>query len=145
MSVYTNRLETVRTGYDFAHIYASYAGTFLGYWWGLVPHDPANSNLNDCISYIISALYALSEHDVTFPSKYALIMMLDPAEYWWIATELPPTAPTMQQIINAMFTAKPAQISSFVGLTDAYKQSIWNAPFNAEMWAAIARGFQQWP
>lgn len=53
--------------------------------------------------------------------------------------------PTMQQIINAMFLANKTQVTSFVGLMDAYRQSIWNMPFNAEMWAAVARGFQQWP
>jgi len=65
--------------------------------------------------------------------------------WYWANKDIPSADPTMQQIINAMFLANPTQVTSFVGLMDAYRQSIWNAPFNAEMWAAVARGFMQWP
>ncbi|GAH29755.1 unnamed protein product, partial [marine sediment metagenome] len=33
----------------------------------------------------------------------------------------------------------------FVGLVDAYRQSIWNRPFNKDFFAALARGFMEWP
>lgn len=65
--------------------------------------------------------------------------------FYWAAQEPTGATITMQAIINAMFLANKTQVSSFVGLMDAYRQSIWNMPFNAEMWAAVARGFQQWP
>ncbi|GAH32071.1 unnamed protein product, partial [marine sediment metagenome] len=32
----------------------------------------------------------------------------------------------------------------FIGLIDAYRQSVWNQPFNKEYYAALARGFQEW-
>ena len=48
---------------------------------------------------------------------------------------------TMSDIIYAMLTAKPDEIMYFVGLCDAYRQSIWNDPYNQEFFAALARGF----
>jgi len=50
----------------------------------------------------------------------------------------------MDDILSAMVTANPDQVRYFVGLVDAYRQSIWNKPFNEEFFAAIARGFEQW-
>lgn len=51
---------------------------------------------------------------------------------------------TMDDLINAMLLADPYQVEYFVGLVDAYRQSIWNRPFNQEFFAALARGFEQW-
>jgi len=50
---------------------------------------------------------------------------------------------TMDTLINAMLTATPEQITYFIGLVDAYRLTIWNEPFNAEFYAAIARGFER--
>jgi len=52
---------------------------------------------------------------------------------------------TMGAILSAMLQANPNQVRYFVGLVDAYRQSIWNQPFNEEFFAALARGFEQWP
>lgn len=145
MSVYRDRLERVRSYYDMSHIQNGYALTDLNTWWAGTSHTPETQALYYCFEHIFNSLFNLAVHDVTFTTKYSLIMMLDPAEYWWIATELPVVDLTMQQIINTMFLANPTQVTSFVGLMDAYRQSIWNMPFNAEMWAAVARGFMQWP
>lgn len=51
----------------------------------------------------------------------------------------------MDAIINAMFTATFNELEKFIGLVDAYRLALWNAPFNAEWYASIARGFQKWP
>lgn len=51
---------------------------------------------------------------------------------------------TMSSLLTAMLSADPYQIMYFVGLVDAYRQSIWNRPFNKEFYAALARGFMQW-
>lgn len=48
----------------------------------------------------------------------------------------------MDTLINTMLTATPAQITYFVGLVDAYRQSIFNKPFNEDFFAALARGFE---
>ena len=47
----------------------------------------------------------------------------------------------MDAIIYAMLTAEPDEVMYFVGLVDAFRQSVWNRPFNQEFFAAIARGF----
>ncbi len=51
----------------------------------------------------------------------------------------------MDSILSAMVTAEPDQVQYFVGLVDAYRQSIWDRPFNKEFFASLARGFEQWP
>jgi len=51
---------------------------------------------------------------------------------------------TMSSILLAMLTATQPELMSFVGITDAYRQSIWNQPFNQEYYAALARGFTKW-
>lgn len=55
-----------------------------------------------------------------------------------------PSAVTMASILSAMYEATNTELLHFVGLVDAYRQSLWNKPFNQEFWAAIARGFEQW-
>jgi len=52
---------------------------------------------------------------------------------------------TMGDILSVMLSAEPSEVEYFVGLVDAYRQSIWNKPFNAEFFAALARGFEEWP
>lgn len=52
---------------------------------------------------------------------------------------------TMADILSAMVKADPDEVMYFVGLVDAYRQSIWGQPFNQEFFAALARGFEQWP
>lgn len=50
----------------------------------------------------------------------------------------------MASILLAMLAAKQPELMSFVGIVDAYRQSIWNQPFNQEYYAALARGFTLW-
>ena len=50
----------------------------------------------------------------------------------------------MDVLLSAMVGADPAQVMYFIGLVDAYRQSVWNRPFNQEFFAALARGFAQW-
>jgi len=47
----------------------------------------------------------------------------------------------MDDIINTMLTADTDQLTKFVGIEDAYRSAIWLKPFNAEFYAALARGF----
>jgi len=51
---------------------------------------------------------------------------------------------TMRAILDEMFTASNEELMQFVALVDAYRQSLWNKPFDANYWAAVARGFEQW-
>jgi hypothetical protein len=58
---------------------------------------------------------------------------------WWFAHG---GAVDMDAILNAMLTADISQLTMFVGIADAYRSAIWDQPFNAEMYAAIAAGFR---
>jgi len=51
---------------------------------------------------------------------------------------------TMADILSVMVSATSDELENFIGLVDAYRQSLWNKPFNAEFFAALARGFEQW-
>lgn len=51
----------------------------------------------------------------------------------------------MGLILSTMLTATPDEVEYFIGLVDAYRSSIWQRPFNQDMYAALARGFKIWP
>ena len=63
---------------------------------------------------------------------------------WKEGGEPPEYDLTLDAILTAMITATPDQIMSFVGIVDAFRQSIWDKPFNREYYAALARGFMEW-
>lgn len=63
---------------------------------------------------------------------------------YWAAQSGNGAGVDMAAIINAMLEATPYQIEYFIGIVDAYRQSIWNRPFNREFYAALARGFEEW-
>lgn len=60
--------------------------------------------------------------------------------WWWYFTNCV-GALDMSAILNAMLAAEPDEVNYFIGLVDAYRQSIWVKPFNQEYFAALARGF----
>ena len=51
----------------------------------------------------------------------------------------------MDAILTAMLTATGEQFTAFVGIEDAYRSALWTMPYNKEYYAALARGFAQWP
>lgn len=51
---------------------------------------------------------------------------------------------TLRDVLDVMNSASNDELKEFIGLVDAYRQSLWNKPFNVEYWAAIARGFEIW-
>lgn len=64
----------------------------------------------------------------------------------WIGNNLPETSEfDMAVLLSTMLAATPYQLEYFIGLVDAYRQSLWNKPFNAEFFGALAKGFEQWP
>lgn len=102
-------------------------------------------NLNQdhlAIQDIISAL-----RDVNLAAAYAGYGYA-PFDYvgpwWWYFTNcIGETELTMADILDTMLAAEPYEINYFVGIVDAYRQSIWNKPFNVEFFAALARGFEE--
>ena len=51
---------------------------------------------------------------------------------------------TMGLLLSTMSEASADELKYFIGLNDAYRQSIWDKPFDKEYFAALARGFEQW-
>ncbi|GAI82901.1 unnamed protein product, partial [marine sediment metagenome] len=66
-----------------------------------------------------------------------------PAAFALIDTNWPSDGEVdMDAILNAMLVADFDQLQKFIGIVDAYRVAIWNAPFNANFYAALARGFE---
>ncbi len=51
---------------------------------------------------------------------------------------------TMADILAEMLSASFEELRQFMGITQAYKVAVWDAPFNEEYYAALARGFKTW-
>ncbi len=51
---------------------------------------------------------------------------------------------TMAAILSEMMAASFEELTSFMGITQAYKVAVWDAPFNEEFYAALAREFKTW-
>lgn len=75
---------------------------------------------------------------------YYLIDALEWIDDNWPSEPEPPEL-TMDAILSTMLAADPKQVEYFVGIVDAYRQSVWNRPFNQEFFTALGRGFMQWP
>lgn len=54
-------------------------------------------------------------------------------------------AANMAAILSAMLAATPDELTNFIGIEQAYMAAMWNAPYNGEYYAALARGFRKWP
>lgn len=49
----------------------------------------------------------------------------------------------MDAILNAMLAADFDELRMFIGIEDGFRIAVWNEPFNAEFYAALARGFSR--
>lgn len=49
---------------------------------------------------------------------------------------------SMASILNAMLLATKDELTQFIGIVDAYRSAVWDQPFNAEFYAALAQGFR---
>lgn len=61
--------------------------------------------------------------------------------WWYLENCVAGDDLTMDAILSVMITASEAEYRTFIGLVDAYRVGLWNKPFNAEYFAALARGF----
>jgi len=103
---------------------------------------------NAALDYLIDSvgeIAAYMSYALTYTSggvtKYYLInALMQLPEY----TQTPAYELTMASLLTTMLSADPSEVLYFVGLVDAYRQSVWNRPFNQEFYAALARGFMEW-
>jgi hypothetical protein len=98
---------------------------------------PAIYDILMCIDRHYMALALADTYDLTYTEPYAIKWCL---KYLQAGIG---SKPTMGDILTAMLTAKYDELTSFVGIEDAYRSAIWNQPFNAEYYAALARGFMK--
>lgn len=75
-------------------------------------------------------------------STYLIPTMLDPDKACPFITEAEPFTLTMGDVIDVMLSADFDELQFFIGIVDAYRMSLWNKPFNSELFAALARGFE---
>jgi len=64
-----------------------------------------------------------------------LKFMYNEYDYWGGALD-------MDTLLTAMISATYEQLQSFIGIEDAYRSAIWDQPFNAQFYAALANGFR---
>jgi len=122
-----------------------------GYWWiqgevnkkWLVSHSTSsfNQTYRDNVLQAIARLYSAVEYLI-----YANLTKDDPKYIpYYLENCVGGGEVDMDTIINTMLTANFNQLQKFIGIEDAYRVALWNAPFNADFYAALARGFQTWP
>ncbi len=97
------------------------------------------------VRHIVDSLTFLYDpYDYDYP-RYNVVKLFDLIGVFMADYDPPtPYELTMSDILNTMLKAESSDIKYFVGLTDAYRQSVWDKPYNAEFYAALARGFEQW-
>jgi len=135
---------TVRYGYANSHRFAlnNYRQTAFVRW-GLGDDHGAIESLIEAMNEANDAfgdMFAKSYYGWN-GSTYVLPTALDRNKACPFITEAPPVDVTMAAVLSAMITADFDELQKFIGIVDAYRVSLWNAPFNAEFYAALARGF----
>ncbi|GAI97961.1 unnamed protein product, partial [marine sediment metagenome] len=102
---------------------------------------------HEAIGHLIDCCQELiwSVEDIVW--KFSPYPSAGPVPYflrYFTIDEAPAYDLTLDAILTIMLTATNPQIQYFIGLVDAYRQSLWNKPFNQEYFAALARGFAEW-
>lgn len=95
----------------------------------------AIGHLISCVGYVRQAMFDLLQRDTANNPIFASL---------WLWKYLHDNAgtPSMDDILTAMLTATYDQLTKFIGIEDAYRSAIWDQPFNAEFYAALANGFR---
>ncbi len=97
----------------------------------------AVSNWMKCVERIQTDIFDMDEN------QWARNWFFRSIYYAWKeAPVVPEVEVTMDAILSVMVTASDTQLMNFIGLVDAYRQSLWNKDFNVDLFAALARGFQ---
>ena len=105
----------------------------------------ALGKLIDCVIEISGSLGKLYEPYTYDYPRYNNMALFDIIGTFMDAAEPPPAYVfSMAELLQTMLKAESSAIKYFVGLVDAYRQSVWDKPFNAEFYAALAKGFEQW-
>ena len=103
------------------------------------------SDYPGAILQLISAVYD-SSNAARYAGGYLFPYVIGGPVKWYLLNciEAAPYTLTMDAILSVMVTATNDEYRYFIGLVDAYRVGLWNKPFNAEFYAALARGFAAW-
>ena len=136
-------IDLLATNYHNAYYQRSDAQTQINFAWD-------DWNVGDDHACLVNVLQAIQKHNDALDSMIAFALPLTPDtllpailyqlryEYSTQEYEL-----TMSKILAAMITADLDEYRRFIGIADAYRVALWNKPFNAEFYAALARGFME--
>jgi len=116
----------------------------LELWWagqelrfGVAKNKPAGLRLQNASGYLYDFIWnAYRSGGLHYSIHQAFELVRDN----WPEDPSPPF--NMGLLLSTMLEAEPSQIQGFVGITDAYRQSIWNKPFHKEFFAALAGGVE---
>lgn len=89
------------------------------------------------VSYLRDSLYEIVGKGYPSGSQFAVPEFLEDHTIEEAFVDMP-------AILSAMMQADKYEYKQFVGIIDAYRVALWNQPFNAEFYAALARGFAEW-
>jgi len=114
--------------------------------------DYQAGNYNLALGHLINAAFKtdnarlalLLTYQYSYP-RYHIIKLFEMLDDRLDVLEAaPPPTTTMASILNAMLAAKFDELEKFIGIEDAYRCALWEAPFNVDFYAALARGFKKW-
>jgi len=140
MGTRSSDLSYIKQYYGFAYtardsIYSQYNDALTD--WNAGQDHDAIGHLCQCAYYTGVCVSWLIAKNMPYSGQYLVPHFL---EYHTVETALA----TMDALINLMLTATFDQLQKFIGIEDAYRCALWDAPFNEDYYAALARGFRKW-
>lgn len=140
---YTYYADLLREDYEAAELFYDWAKANIDlaedYWNVNEDHTALGKLITGCQQLASSVYYIIGKYVEVTP--YYLLCKLHTLSWEYTMEEPPAAEVTMDAILSAMITASLDEYTEFVGLIDAYRVGLWNRPFNAEYYAALARGF----
>lgn len=130
-------LVKIRLYYTWADTYSEWANNnqlaALVHWTAFEDHDAIGHLISACAQFHVAVDGLVGKYDDFWP---------DFAVPWYL--ENCAGGADMADILTAMMSATFEELTEFMGITQAYKVAVWDAPFNQEFYAALARGFKTW-
>lgn len=130
-------LAKIRGYYGWSYTYAGWASTnqqqAFAHYNLFQDHEAIGHLCNAVAQHNVSIGMLTGKYDDFYPD-YAVPWYLDNCS----------GGASMADILTAMMSATFEELTEFMGITQAYKVAVWDAPFNQEFYAALARGFRKW-
>jgi hypothetical protein len=136
-----DRLSSIKTAYLEAQYYYSFGIVNSTWLYEHTTYSTFNNTYREHVAFSIDKLYRIvrdlihghTSSSIVYNVPYYLEFCVGGGTF------------DMDTLLSTMLGAKFDQLQYFIGIEDAYRVALWNAPFNADFYAALARGFQKWP